>query len=79
MRIRQNIIAVATDLKELERLEQSEPERLEERAAAWECAATVPGARLIWLSEMACQARKAAATLRAMRAARLRTNFHRGL
>lgn len=79
MRIRHKIIAVAVNLKELELLEQSEPERLEERADAWECAATVPGARLLRLVELACQARKAAANLRAMRAARLRMKAGSGL
>lgn len=43
------------NLKELAAWERSEPERLEERADAWECAATVPGARLLRLVELACQ------------------------
>lgn len=79
MRICNQGAAVAVNLKELAAWERSEPERLEERADAWECAATVPGARLLRLVELACQARKAAANLRAMRAARLRMKAGSGL
>lgn len=65
--------AMGVSAKELKMWEQSEPERLDARADDWERAAKQPGANLNWLALMACQARQAAANLRAMRSARMRT------
>lgn len=56
----------------LEQWQESEPERLDAQAERWERASRDPAERVPWLAEMACHARKAAANLRAMRAARLR-------
>lgn len=58
------------------RLEANEPERLELRAAFYSKQATECDAdRKISFVLMACEARRYAANLRAMRAARLRTQM----
>lgn len=51
---------------------ESEPERLEKAANRWDAAPPTAAARIGFWNEMAAEARKAAANLRAMRAARLR-------
>lgn len=60
---------------ELERWQESEPDRLESRARAWRKAAMKPGARVGWLLSLADQATEAAARLRVWRAARLRSEY----
>lgn len=60
--------------QEIKRWEASEPDRLEERAQAWEREARLARSDVWWLLDLACHARKTAADLRAMRAARMRLN-----
>ncbi len=58
--------------KELNQWQESEPQRLDLAADQWERAACAPDAKLLWLTDLAAEARKAAANLRAMRSARMR-------
>lgn len=59
---------------EIARLEMNEPERLEQRAAFYSKQSLEVGpAQKIGFVLLACEARRYAANLRAMRAARLRT------
>lgn len=61
---------------EIARLEANEPERLEQRAAWYsKQAVESDAARKITFVLLACEARRYAANLRAMRAARLRTEM----
>lgn len=58
---------------------ESEPERLDAAAQRWEGQTKAThGKNLFWLAAMAAEARKAAANLRAMRAARMRLEANGG-